>query len=96
MGWKDEQKDVIQLTIVFKYLCEVATVAVEDEKSPTSTSFLFCDAIEYLFKPGQSDVVVRPPSRCIAEKNLVFSCLYVLYPDTAKSLLSREDDRRLQ
>ena len=95
MGWKDEQKDAIQLTIVLVFLCEVAAVAVEDEKSPTSTSFLFCDAIKYLFKLGESDVVVRPPSRCIAEKNLVFSCLYVLYPGTAKSLLSRKDDQRL-
>jgi hypothetical protein len=92
MGWKVEQKDAIQLTIALKLLCEVAAVAVEDEKFPTSTSFLFCDTIKYLFEPGESDVVVRPPSRCIAEKNLVFSCLYVLYLGTAKSLLSREDD----
>jgi hypothetical protein len=96
MGWKDEQKDAVQLTIVLKFLCTVAAVAVEDEKCLTSTSFLFCDAIKYLFEPGKSDVVVQPPSRCIAEKNLVFSCLYVLYPGTAKSLLSREDNRRLQ
>ena len=58
MGWKDEQKDVIQLTIVLEFLCEAAPVTVEDEKSPTSTSFLFCDAIKYLFELGKSDVVV--------------------------------------
>jgi hypothetical protein len=96
MGWKDEQKDVIQLTIVLGFLCEVAAVAVKDEKSPTSTSFLFCNAIKYLFESGKSDVVVRPPSKCVAEKNLVFSCLYVFYPGTAKSLLSRKDNQRLQ
>jgi hypothetical protein len=58
MGRKDKQKDAIPLTIVLEFLCEVAAVAVKDKKSPTSTSFLFCDAIKYLFKPGESDVVV--------------------------------------
>jgi hypothetical protein len=34
MEWKDQQRDAIQLTLVLKFLCEVAAMAINNEKSP--------------------------------------------------------------
>jgi hypothetical protein len=53
MRWKDHEEDAIGIAILQKFRCEVATVAVKNQKLLFTASFSYCTAIEHLLKPGK-------------------------------------------
>jgi hypothetical protein len=58
MGGKDEQIDAICNAKFPKFHGNMTAMAVEDEESPTSSSFLICDPIEDLFEPAKAELIV--------------------------------------
>jgi hypothetical protein len=58
MGERDEQIDAICNAKFQKFHSNMTALAVEDEESPTSSSFLICDPIEDLFEPAKAELIV--------------------------------------
>jgi hypothetical protein len=64
MRWEHTEEYTVDVTVVNEGLCHVACVAVENEETLVSSiaSFLLCVLIKYLFKPGNTNVIVAPTS----------------------------------
>jgi hypothetical protein len=60
MRGKDGEEDAIGVAKIHKIGREMAAVAVEDEKSVSSSRFLLREALKNLFKPGHPKLVVSP------------------------------------
>jgi hypothetical protein len=60
MRGKDSQDDAIAVAKIYKISREVAAVAVEDQKSVTSSRFVFREALKDLFKLCQTYVIITP------------------------------------
>jgi hypothetical protein len=60
MRGKDGEEDLVAVAKIYKIAGYMAAVAVEDEKSVSSSRFLLREALKDLFEPGHPKLVVTP------------------------------------
>ena len=60
MRRKDGKQYLVGVAEVYEVARDMAAVAVEDEKPPAPTRFVYREAVEDLFKPGKPELVVNP------------------------------------
>ena len=59
----NQHQNSIEITVIDKLPCYVATVAVKDQEAVLSSCFGLGEAIEDLFEPSKACLVVGPASR---------------------------------
>jgi hypothetical protein len=56
----DHEKDLVQIAVVDKILCDMRSMAIEDKQLIAQASLSLCRVIEHLFEPGKAYIVVCP------------------------------------
>jgi hypothetical protein len=72
----------VGVAIVDKIHREVTAVAVKYKETPVPLPprFLLRSMLEYLFKPRQTNVIIRPSTRCGAHKHVVLFGFNPVHP----------------